>query len=134
MRFYRKLGAVRLVARFAVGALLGGSFLRQGYSFWAAVLAGILFVLAWLPSWLFWYWEIGPDCVTQRRYFGRTIFPFSTITYAGPVTGNLAGRRQTRNWIEIRTDDGRWMIVDAADPDGFLARMREYLPTVTLNR
>lgn len=133
MRFRRKLGPVRLITWLALGALLGSSFVRNGYSWWAGVLAAILFVLVSLPSWLFWYWDILPDRLIQRRYFGRTTFLFPDITYCGPVTGNLAGRLQTRDWIEIRTSSGKWMVAQPDDRAAFLNEMRKHLPKVTLN-
>jgi hypothetical protein len=133
MRFRRKLGVVRVLSWVVIGAFLGASFVRQGYSYLAAGLAATLYVLVSLPSWLFWYWDVLPDRLIHRRYFGQKVLLFSEITYCGPVTGNAAGLGQTRHWIEIRTADGRRMIAQPADAHAFLAAMRRYLPAVTLN-
>jgi hypothetical protein len=78
-------------------------------------------------SWF--YWEICDDCVIQRRYFGRTVFPFSDITYVGPFSGQLS----RLNMILIRNTAGKRMIVNTDDPQAFLAEMREHLPRITLN-
>ena len=133
MRYRRELGLVRMSIWGAFGIILASNAFREGYPLWTVCLIAVLVALSFYVPYLFWYWEIYPDRLIHRRYFQQIIFPFSEITYVGPMTGNSASHKSVRNWILVQNTDGRSMIVQSAVPEAFLSQMRKYLPEITLN-
>jgi hypothetical protein len=133
MRFYRKLGWIRVATWVGFGLVLSLGQLKQGRPLWLDLLAFFVCVLLFLSSYLFWYWEIQPERLIHRRYLTRVVFPYTEITYIGPVTGRATEHATAKTWILVRTESGQKMIVDAADPPGFLDAIRKYLPRITLN-
>jgi len=80
-----------------------------------------------------WYWEVGDTALIHRRLFRRITFPFSEITYVGPMTGDGSGYTFFENTILVRTGDGKRMFIDTAKPGALLADMRKRAPRITLN-
>jgi hypothetical protein len=95
---------------------------------WGGIVVGVtLRMLQWS-----WYWEIGDDRLTHRRYFSITVFPFSEITYIGPMTGEAGTYKFFEKTILVRNSDGKRMLVNIDDPSAFLNEMRKHLPQITL--
>jgi hypothetical protein len=132
MRFRRKLGWIRLATWIAFGLFLAFEQVKRGRPLWIDFAAFVICILLFLPSHLFWYWEIRPDRLIHQRYLARRIFPFSEIVYIGPMTGKASDHETTRNWILVRSEGGQRMIVDTNNHEGFLSEMRKYLPSITL--
>jgi len=80
-----------------------------------------------------WYWEVGETRLVHRRFLVRTTYPFSDITYVGPMTGEGSGYTFFEKTILVRTAEGQRMFIDTTDPDALLAEMRQRLPGITLN-
>ena len=133
MIYRRKLGNTRATIWVAMSAILAADLLRQGRPIWMVALGAAAVILAFYIPHLFWNWKILPDRLVQSRYFQRTVFPFSEITYIGPMTGRAARRNAVQNWILIRNTANERMIAMPANPEAFLAELRTYLPQITLH-
>jgi hypothetical protein len=133
MRYRRELGVTRVGGWLALGAFLSAGLFRKGHPLWVALFCGFAATLLFYIPHFFWYWDILPDRVVHRRYFRRSVFPFSEITYVGPLTGWAAGNNAVRNWILIRNAAGERIVATPADPEAFLANIRKHLPLITLN-
>lgn len=79
------------------------------------------------------HWEIRDDCVVERRYFHRIVFPFSEIAYVGPMTGAASQFDYFNMHILIRNASGEKIIVSTPQYKTFLQEMRKRLPLTTLN-
>jgi len=97
-----------------------------------ALLGGILTALTVRALHSAWYWEIGGDRLIHRRYFSLIVFPFSEITYIGPMTGEAGTYKFFDKTILVRNAGGKRMLVTVGDPDAFLNEMRKHLPQITL--
>jgi hypothetical protein len=133
MRYRRKLRPAGIIVWLAYAAIVAFAFYHSHHSTPTVVAAGIIVLLLFYLPYLYWYWEIRPDRLVHQRYFQRIAWPFSEITYAGPMTGKAAGNRTAKDWIEIRNLSGQRMIAQPADPQAFLEEMRRHLPQITLN-
>jgi hypothetical protein len=80
-----------------------------------------------------WYWEVSDTALIHRRLFRRITFPFSEITYIGPMTGDGSGYTFFENTILVRTLEGKRMFIDTTDPHALVADMRQHVPRITLN-
>jgi hypothetical protein len=99
---------------------------------WVVGIAGVVFGF-YIPYKL-WYWETCPDRLIHQRYFRRVVWPFTEITYVGPMTGLIGTYSAVRDWLEVRNVSGKMIIVQPGDCEEFLSEMRKYLPRITLNR
>lgn len=133
MRYYRKLPLSILPA--AIVVIFLKHFL-ESHSLPSALLngllGGILVALTLRALHSGWYWEIGDDRLIHRRYFSLTVFPFSEITYIGPMTGEAGTYTFFDKTILVRNAGGKRMLVTIGDPDAFLNEMRKHLPRITL--
>jgi hypothetical protein len=134
MRYYRKppLGIV------PVGMLVVlVRYLLQSRSVLTSVLnavaSGIPLALLVYVFHRRWYWEVGETRLVHRRLLRRTTFPFSDISYVGPMTGEASGYELFGKTILVRTVTGQRMFIDTTDADALLAEMRRHLPGITLN-
>ena len=133
MRYYRKFPVSILTTAIAVIFL---RYLLEHYSVPSALfnglLGGVFMALTLCALHSCWYWEIGDDRLTQRRYFRLTVFPFSEITYIGPMTGEAGTYKFFDKTVLVRNAGGQRMLVTIGDPDVFLNEMRKHLPHITL--
>jgi hypothetical protein len=135
MRYYRGKLTNPRVAEWAIIGLAGAiGELQAGHPLWVAELLGIGILLLFFVIYRSWYWEICPDCLIHRRYFRRVVWPFTEITYVGPMTGLIGTYSAVRGWLEVRNVSGKMIIVQPANCEEFLGEMRKYLPRITLNR
>ena len=121
---------------FAPLVVLGGlyAYFRQGHSLWITLATLSFFLAIWgVVNASRAFWEIREDCVVQRQWFRRTVFPFSQIAYVGPMTGQASQYEHFAKHILIRNAAGEKMIVITAQYEAFLKEMRKHLPLVTLN-
>jgi hypothetical protein len=134
MRYYRKLPVSILPT--AILVIFFRHFLEY-HSLPSALLNGLLggvlmaLILRVLHS--SWYWEIGDDRLIHRRYFSLTVFPFSEITYIGPMIGEASTHKFFDKTILVRNAVGKRMFVTTVDPETFLDQMRKHLPQITLH-
>ena len=98
-----------------------------------AIVSGIPLALVAYAFHRYWYWEVGDTTLIHRRFGRRIAFPFSDITYIGPMTGEGSGYTFFERTILVRTVEGKRMVIDTADPDALLAHLRQHLPRITLN-
>jgi hypothetical protein len=132
MRFRRRMGLASVVTWCVYASVVALAFYRTHHSpVSVAASAVVVLLLFWVPH-LYWYWEILPDRLVHRRYFQSMAWPLAEIVYVGPVTGGAAGRKATRDWIEIRNAAGQRMIAQPGNPKAFLEEMRKHLPEITL--
>jgi hypothetical protein len=89
MRHYRgKLTNPRLASWFGFGLAGFLGIVQKGDPLWLAWLVGIAgVVFGFYIADKLWYWEICPDRLIHQRYFRRVVWPFTEITYVGPMTG-----------------------------------------------
>ena len=123
---------------FTFWVILGtlSAYFLQGHSLWLSLF--MLWVLLGCCGLIrlnhrSWYWEIGDDSVIQRRHFRRNVFPFSEITYVGPMTGTASEHKYFSKHILIRNIAGEKMFVETPQCETFLVEMRKHLPLITLN-
>jgi hypothetical protein len=134
VRYYRKppLGIVPVgMAVVLLRYLLQGRSLLTSVMY--AIASGIPLALLVYVFHRRWYWEVGDTRLVHRRFLGRTSFPFSDITYVGPMTGEGSGYEFFEKMILVRTAEGQRMFIDTVDPDALLAEMRQHLPGITLS-
>jgi hypothetical protein len=135
VRYYRKPPLAIVPVGMLVVLL---RYLLQGRSLLTSVLhaliSGIPLALLVYVFHKGWYWEVGETRLLHRRFLRRTTFPFSDITYVGPMTGEGSGYKFFEKTILARTAEGRRMFIDTSDPDALLRDMRQHLPGITLNR
>jgi hypothetical protein len=134
MRYRRELGRNAIAVWLCSAVIIAALTFRRDQSFWKASASGAGMVPFYYLLYLSRSWEILPDRLIERRFFrAAVVFPFSEITYVGPMTGKAAEFKATAKWILIRNAAGQRIIVHLDDPEVFLAHMRKYLPLVTLN-
>lgn len=131
MRYRKKFRVHQPVEMFAGGFI--GALLYPGRSLMTSLRCGIICVLVWWVMYFFWYWEIRNDSLVQQHLFRRIVFPFSNITYVGPMKGAASSHKYFDKHILIETVDEKRMFAQPADPEDFLANMRKHLPLITLN-
>jgi hypothetical protein len=134
VRYYRKPPLAIVPVGMLVVLL---RYLLQGRSLLTSVLdalaGGIPLALLVYVFHKGWYWEVGETRLVHRRLLRRTTFPFSDITYVGPMTGEGSEYEFFEKTILVRTAEGQRMFIDTTDPDALLAEMRQHLPGITLN-
>ncbi|MFT4114834.1 hypothetical protein [Silvibacterium sp.] len=138
MRFRRRLGANAVVAWVLSALFVGFVFLRTGHPPYAAGLAIVVVLLLYALPHIFWYWDVFPDRLVNRRYFSTRVFSMANIVHVAPMPGHITPRRGKGAWIEVRTragerTAGERMIVQPADADRFLAELRRYVPEAVAN-
>jgi hypothetical protein len=135
MRYYSgQLTNFRVAAWMGFGLAAAIGELQAGHPLWAAELKGIAAFLLFYVIYRSWYWEICPDRLIHRRYFRRVIWPFTEISYVGPITGVIGSNPAVRDLLEVRNVSGKMIIVRPANCEEFLLEMRKYLPRITLSR
>jgi len=128
MRFRRRLGANQVVAWVFSALFVGFVFLHAGRPVYAAVLAVLVVLALYALPHIFWYWDVLPDRLVNRRYWTMRTFAMDEIEHAGPMAGHMTPRRGRGAWLEVRTRGGERMIVQPADADVFLAMLSKYAP------
>jgi hypothetical protein len=131
MRYRKELGIRQLAGAFAGMFICSLLFTKR--SLLTSVYCGVVAALVWYQFYFFRYWEIRDDCLIQRFFFRRIVFPFSDITYAGPMKGEGSNHKFFEKIALVETVNGKRMYVEPADPEAFLANMRKHLPAITLN-
>ena len=135
MRYYRGKLTNPRVAEWVIIGLAGAiGELQAGHPLWVAELLAIGIFLLFFVIYRSWYWEICPDRLIHRRYFRKVVWPFTEISYVGPMTGVIGTYPAVRDWLEVRNVSGKMIIVQPANCEQFLLEMRKYLPRITLNR
>lgn len=135
MRHYKgKLTNSRVAEWAILGLAVAIGELQSGDSLWGAELAAIGIFSMFFVFYRSWYWEICPDRLIHRRYFRKHVWPFTEISYVGPITGVIGTYSVVRDWLEVRNVSGEMIIVRPADCEAFLLEMRKYLPKITLSR
>jgi hypothetical protein len=133
MKFRMHLSRLKVFEWLFFGMVVSFSAALKHQPVWLCISEGVLTTGLFVPSYLFWYWEILPSGVVFRRYIKRQVMPFAEIVYVGPVTGALSTVSLAKGWIEIRDRAGARIIARPADSAAFIERMRVYLPRITLN-
>lgn len=90
----------------------------------------ICLLTATLKTFTYWllYWEFTPNSFVQRRLWKYMKQNYSEITYAGRMTGKLAGSKSVKRWIEVRSSDDRKAIATPSQYENFLADLHKHLP------
>jgi hypothetical protein len=112
------------------------AYFREGQSLW--ILFFVLLVLmsfAGLTKLIHrsCYWQIQEGCVIQRHYFRRIVFPFSEITYVGPMTDVAGLYEYFAEHILIENISGEQIVVNTPQREAFWAEMNKHLPLITRN-
>jgi len=131
MRYRKEFHIRQLAEVLAVGLIV--SLFYPTRSLLTCLECGLVYALVWFAFYFYRYWEIRTDCLIQRFFFRRIVFPFSDITYVGPMKGDASNFEYFDKTILIETADGRRMYARPADPEAFLADMRKHLPAITLH-
>jgi hypothetical protein len=92
-----------------------------------AILCLLATALKTFTYWLL-YWEFTPNSFIQRRLWKYMTQDYSEVTYAGQMTGKLAGAKSVKRWIEVRSSDDRKAIATPGQYPEFLADLHKHLP------
>ncbi len=132
MRYRKEFGIRQLAGAFA-GWFIVSLLFYPARSLLTSVRSSLIYALVGYLFYFFQYWEIRDDCLIYRFYFRRTVFPFANITYVGPMKGQASGHKFFAKTVLVETVDKKRMYVTPANPEDFLANMRQHLPAITLN-
>jgi hypothetical protein len=92
-----------------------------------AIICLLATTLKTLTYWLV-YWEFTPNSFVQRRLWKYVEQGYPEITYAGRITGKLAGAKSVTRWVEVRSSDDRKAIATPSQYQEFLAELHKHLP------
>jgi hypothetical protein len=128
MRYRRRLHLPQAILGIAVGGWIYSSLTEAPLRKVLGTMVGL--ALASASAYWWQYWDILPDGVVSRNFWSKKKWMFTDIAYVGPPEGLAAEVSAARKWIVIRDRNGRRLVVQPADREGFLAEMRHYLPNV----
>jgi hypothetical protein len=131
MRYRKEFGIRQLAGSFAGMFICSILFMKR--SLLTSAYCGVIAALVMFQFYFFRYWEIRDDCLIQRFFFRRIVFPFSEIRYVGPMKGEASNHKFFAEIALVETVNGKRMYIEAADPEAFLSDMRKHLPAITLN-
>ncbi len=129
MRYRRRLYIPQVILGIAVGGLIYSSITEASLRKVLETMLGLTIASASAYRWQ--YWDILPEGVVSRNLWSKQKWLFTDIAYVGPPEGLAAEVSAARKWIIIRDNNGRRLVVQPADREGFIAEMRQHLPNVT---